>query len=362
MHGACTAARLGMLFAVRLGRWRWLLFVSHGALPHLTKCSVSLSSTRLGACCFLSLSSSMIFLAPNVSSSILFSLSLLAGPFYYFYIAPSYLPRPVHVFVSGLERGPEASGIDHGNMFSSLSGGLEELRGQVEARLQQVRAGLARAPVDAHILNRFIVGLVASGLQITFNVGRVLVTRFPLLWPVALTGFVFFRKVFAPLRASRLSWEEWVEHAREETESQQRKGDTWTWSDDFVYEEKKWSQEDERRRQQQQQAKHRTQAQQNKARHSFDHMTPYQVRGELKNFYAQQSLTSIMLRCLRFWASLKMHRRVTSRLLSAGNSFYIIPICKLGRLTRKRHMPWREARQSRKHIGPYAERVEGDEI
>ncbi len=113
---------------------------------------------------------------------------------------------------SGHRSGPLTSGIDHGNMYGTLSEGLDDIRQSVESRLAQLRSFAPRAPpTAAPYLNRiFMVGIV-SGLQIVFSIGRFLVIRFPLAWPAALGLFVIFKKIYAPQKASRLSWEDWAQ-------------------------------------------------------------------------------------------------------------------------------------------------------
>ncbi len=97
-------------------------------------------------------------------------------------------------------------------MYADLSEGLDDIRQSIELRLDQLRSFAPRTPsMAAPYLNRILVVGMVSGLQMIFSVGRFLVLRFPLAWPVALGLFVIFKKIYAPQRASRLSWEDWAQ-------------------------------------------------------------------------------------------------------------------------------------------------------
>ncbi len=97
-------------------------------------------------------------------------------------------------------------------MYTSLSEGLDDIRQSVELRLAQLRSFAPRTPsIAVPYLNRMLVVGAVTVLQIVFSVGRFLVLRFPLAWPAALGLFVIFKKIYAPQRASRLSWEDWAQ-------------------------------------------------------------------------------------------------------------------------------------------------------
>ncbi len=118
----------------------------------------------------------------------------------------------VSYLYSGQRNGPPTSGLDHGNMYATLSEGLDDIRQSVGLRLAQLRSFAPRtSPLATPYLNRMLVIGMVTGLQIVFSVGRFLVLRFPLAWPAALGLFVIFKKIYAPQRASRLSWEDWAQ-------------------------------------------------------------------------------------------------------------------------------------------------------
>ncbi len=97
-------------------------------------------------------------------------------------------------------------------MYTDLSEGLDDIRQSVELRLAQLRSFAPRTPSMATpYLNRLLIVGMVSGLQMIFSVGRFLVLRFPLAWPAALGLFVIFKKIYAPQRALRLSWEDWAQ-------------------------------------------------------------------------------------------------------------------------------------------------------
>ncbi|KAG5190748.1 hypothetical protein JKP88DRAFT_266807, partial [Tribonema minus] len=117
----------------------------------------------------------------------------------------SFFGQVFHVFVSGRRAGPEASGIDHGNLVASLGEGAKSIGGQVDGYFREAMRVLAGSGIAGTPLGRmastFAGRFVVFALGTLLTASRFVVVRFPLFWPAAIGGFILFRKVIQPVCA-----------------------------------------------------------------------------------------------------------------------------------------------------------------
>jgi hypothetical protein len=111
----------------------------------------------------------------------------------------SFFGSTFDVYVSGRRAGPEASGIDHGNLTASLSQSFNDASGQLDRQLQNLLRVMTGVGLPSNTASEFIRSFVGRAVAVAitsaFAVSRIVVTRFPLFWPFAIGGFVLYRKV-----------------------------------------------------------------------------------------------------------------------------------------------------------------------